>query len=427
MKPHSPAHSRRHFLQYLAGSQLLAPAVTDQLLRAAEVSYDIASEETIRSAAEALEVFDLELKAKEVLPPAHWGFLCQGRGGDDTVRENRAAFARYHLRPRRVLGINQVDPATKVFGDNWPSPIFLCPVASQMAFHPEAELAVARAARSTNHMQILSTMSNYSVEEVIAARGRSVWFQLYSHGGWDNAQRLVKRAGEAGCPVLVLTVDMFAGPKLKTTLSRLRRQDTRDCRQCHGNNHHGETDPNAFFRSYLARKGMFQGVDIAQFDPATVPPTITWDYVGRLRDSTNMKLVLKGIMTREDAALCVKNGVDGVIVSNHGGRSEESDWAALDCLPEVVEAVKGRIPVMADSGFRRGRDVLKALSLGATAVGIGRPYLWGLSAFGQAGVEKVLELMQTELTIAMKATGCATIADISSDKIGQRIRSGFAF
>jgi isopentenyl diphosphate isomerase/L-lactate dehydrogenase-like FMN-dependent dehydrogenase len=231
----------------------------------------------------------------------------------------------------------------------------------------------------------------------MAARGAPVWYQLYASPKWEVAQALVKRAEKADAPVVVVTVDRVGGRNQEPFI-RMRRKDTRNCEGCHPKDLQGS----------VARKPAYAGVDLSGLSNLQ-SANMTWDFVKRLRDTTKMKIVLKGILTAEDAALAVSNGVDGVIVSNHGGRGEDSGRATIDVLPEVVESVKGRILVLVDGGFRRGTDVAKALAMGANAVGVGRPYLWGLGAFGEPGVAKVLELLRTEFRVAMMQCGVATV------------------
>jgi isopentenyl diphosphate isomerase/L-lactate dehydrogenase-like FMN-dependent dehydrogenase len=252
----------------------------------------------------------------------------------------------------------------QLFGAESPTPIFLAPVASQRAFHEDGELATAKAARARNHQLILSTNTTVPVEEVTAARGASVWFQLYPTAKSSVTQGLVKRAQAAGCPVVALTLDR---PRPEAArLARARRRDGRVCTDCHAGT------PGGFMR-----KPMYKNLDTAGLSGSSTP-NLTWEFVDRLKDMTSMKVVLKGIVTEEDAKLAVEHGVDGVIVSNHGGRGEESGRSTIESLPEVVDAIGGRIPVLIDSGFRRGTDIFKALALGAKGVCIGRPYLWGL-------------------------------------------------
>ena len=353
---------------------------------------------------EAINVFDFEAVAKTKLPPAHWGYLTSGVEDDATLRANREAFKNYHLRPRRLVDVSSIDMKRKLFDVELNSPIFLCPVASQKAFHPEGEIAVARAAKEKKHLQILSTAATSSVEDVIAARGAPVWYQLYTYG-WEASKSMVHRAEAAGCPVLVLTVDQLRPRSNSETRFRFVRKDTRNCVTCH------------IPDQRLRNKRMFDQIDLETME--TDRPKLTWEFIDKLRGETDMKIVVKGIVTHEDANLCLKYGVDGIIVSNHGGRGQESGWASLDGLPEVVEAIDGKVPVMIDSGFRRGTDIYKALALGATAVGIGRAYLWGLAAFGQEGVERVLELLRLELELAMMSTGARTLDEISRTSVGR--------
>jgi 4-hydroxymandelate oxidase len=216
---------------------------------------------------------------------------------------------------------------------------------------------------------------------------------------------MVRRAEDASCPVLVFTVDQHLPGQNSETRFKYVRKDTRSCIECH--------DP----ENRLKNKRMFDHANLDTYDGA-YRSKMTWEIIGKLRQVTDMKIVLKGIVTHEDAQLCLEHGVDGVIVSNHGGRAQETGLATLSSLPEVVTAIDGKIPVMIDSGFRRGTDIYKALALGATSVGIGRTYLWGLAAFGQKGVERALELLRLELQLAMMSTGARTLKEISRTSIG---------
>jgi isopentenyl diphosphate isomerase/L-lactate dehydrogenase-like FMN-dependent dehydrogenase len=265
---------------------------------------------------------------------------------------------------------------------------------------------VARAAKTGKHLVMLATPSTTSIEEVTAARGEPVWFQLYPRNDWNQTRQMIQRAEEAGCPALVFTVDLLGGSNRLTAL-RARRRDKETCSGCH----EGGLNDNR-------RKPM-----IADLRPAPPAPELgvpTWDFVKRLKDASPMKLVVKGIVTREDAEIAVQHGVDVVFVSNHGGRAENSLRSAIECVPEVVAGVAGRVPVMVDSGFRRGTDIFKALALGATAVGVGRPYVWGLAAFGQEGVEAVLGILRRELQMVMRQAGATAVARITRASIVDR-------
>jgi isopentenyl diphosphate isomerase/L-lactate dehydrogenase-like FMN-dependent dehydrogenase len=356
---------------------------------------------------DALNVFDFQAVARATLPPAHYGYIATGVDGDATLRANRTGFAKLHVRPKRLVDVTNIDMGVELFGERWDSPIVLSPAGSQKAFHPEGEAAVARAAAVKNHLQLLSTVTTTAVEEVAAARGAPVWYQLYPTSEWRITEALLRRAEGAGCPVVVLTVDM---PVLSNRESGARwaRIDTRDCGTCHA----GPGD----FTGSLVRKPMFDGLDVTGV-PGLDQPALTWDFIRRLKDNTDMRVVIKGIVTREDAARCLEYDADGIIVSNHGGRAEESGRATIRSLPEVVSAVAGQVPVLVDGGFRRGNDVLKALALGATAICIGRPYLWGLGAFGQPGVEAVLDILRRETELAMRLAGTPTIDDIDGSTV----------
>lgn len=409
--------SRRQFLRFLAGSPVLAylglRASRPEVLWAGEKSSGFLSfprsfsgaEELIRSPNEAINIFDFQRVAQHELPTAHYGYLATGVDDDSTLKANRQGFTKFQIRMRRLVDVRQVDMSTEILGAKMETPIITAPVASQTGFHPAGELAVARAAKKKGVLQILSTVSTKSVEEVASATSGPIWFQLYPTPEWKIAEALVKRAEDAGCPVLVLTVDLQGGSN-RETLKRAEKADSRDCNTCH--------QPG--LQAYLKSKPMFDGLDISTLKGFHAP-AMTWDFVHRLKELTKMKLVLKGIVTGEDARLSVENGVDGVIVSNHGGRAESSGRSTIECLPDVLDGISGRIPVLIDSGFRRGTDIFKALALGAQGVCIGRPYLWGLAAFGQEGVEAVLDILRAELEMVMKQAGTTSMNKITSSSV----------
>ena len=404
---------RREFLKFLAASPLLT--VSHRLFADETLAESELPDFLISNPEEALDVFDFHTAAKHTLPPAHYGYLATGTDGNETLSANRRAFKDWYLRPMRMADTREISLNTTLLDQQLESPIVLAPVGSQGAFHADAELATARAAREQKHLQILSNVTSNSIEDVIAARGEPVWFQLYPTSRWSTARMMIERAEAAGARVLVLTVDLNSGSN-RVLLGQYSRTDDRDCSACHGN--HGIED-------FLRMNPMYQGAQLSLADFET--PGMTWDYLDRIRDVTSMKIVIKGIVTREDATRAVEAGADVVYVSNHGGRAEASGWGSLESLPEVVEAVNGRVPVMIDSGFRRGTDIFKALALGADAVCIGRAYIWGLAAFGQAGVEKVLELLRAELRLVMGQVGVTSIDEISASCIGPKkhpLRSG---
>jgi isopentenyl diphosphate isomerase/L-lactate dehydrogenase-like FMN-dependent dehydrogenase len=395
--------SRRQFLKFLSASPLLAH--TEFSVLAAEnpaklpdpMIWAPAMQDLIASPKEAINVFDFEPVARKNVPPAHFGYMASGIDDEVTLRANREAFLKLQLRPRRLNDVSKVDTSVELLGVRWDTPIIIAPTGGNKAYHPDGEIAVAKAAKVGNHLQILSTAASTSVEAATEARGAPIWFQLYASPKWEVARALVKRAESAGCPVVVVTVDRLAG-RNQETFFRLRRLDSRECRTCH--------DPE--IQASVKRKPNYDGIDLSGLDNLQ-SANMTWDFIRRLRDTTRMKIVIKGILAHEDAKLCVENGIDGIIVSNHGARGEDNGRATIDCLPEIVEVVNRRIPVLVDSGFRRGTDIVKGLALGAQGVCIGRPYLWGLGAFGQPGVERVLEILRTESRVAMQQCGAPSI------------------
>jgi len=414
------SESRRKFLRYLALSPALAsPALLKasgwnvfgsagrggKMLATAEAPGQAG---LIKSAEQALDVMEFEAVARKVLPPAHFAYLATGVDDDATVGINHEAYSHLEIRSRRLIDVSKIDTSVRLLGKTWETPIFLCPVSAMKAFHPEGEVAAAKAARSKHHLQILSTVASSSVEEVTAARGEPVWQQLYPTHDWNVTRAIIKRAEAAGSPALVFTIDLHEDSN-RETIARARRVDDRDCSACHESG----------FAGYGRTKPMFDALDLSKAT-GLYPSNLTWDFVKRLKDATRMKLLLKGIVTREDAQLAVEHGADGIVVSNHGGRAEESLRPTIECLPEVVAAVRGKIPVLIDGGIRRGTDVFKALALGATAVGIGRPYGWGLAAFGQPGVEAVLAIMRRELETIMRQAGTPSVASITKTFVTAR-------
>ncbi|MDQ6611758.1 MAG: alpha-hydroxy-acid oxidizing protein [Gemmatimonadota bacterium] len=430
---------RREFLRFLAGSPLLAAAGMN-----AHVLHDLTSESprraagalslaqramqqavqqtppNITAAREALDVFDFEPVAKANIPVGHWAYLASGTDDDGTIRANREGFDHWVLRARRLVNVARVDASVTLYGTRYPTPIVINPVGSQKAFHPLGEMGVARAAKVKVHLQVLSTVATTSIEDAIAARGATVWFQLYHQPDWAKSKQMVQRAERAGSAAVVFTVDLIGGSN-RETMIRGARLDTRDCKACHLG---GAPIPGITGASNgdNRRKPNLNGYpDVTPIPEVGTP---TWEFVDRLKASTKMKVLVKGIVTREDAELAIKHGVDGLFVSNHGGRADNSMRATITSLPEVVQGVRGRIPIICDGGFRRGTDVFKAMALGATSIGIGRPYIWGLGAFGQEGVETVLELLRHEFEVTMKQMGTPSIAAITRAHIDTNYPSG---
>ena len=407
--PISP--SRRAFVRFLAGSPLLSlvgfPSCTGRGEPArADATRALAAPPG--SPDDVINVLDFQPLAEAALPPAHYGYLATGVDGDETLRANREGFDRFDLRPRRLVDVSSIDMSVELLGQRWETPIILAPVGSQKAFHGEGEMAAARASSAKGHHQILSTVTTTSIEDVNAARSRPAWYQLYATSSWDVTQALIRRAEGAGCEALVLTVDLPVGSN-RETAERYARVDTRDCSLCHDASP-PDDDPMSFPTGWLARKPMFDGLDMSRVVFGT--PTMTWDFVRRLKGETDMRVLVKGIMRDDDARRCIEYGADGIIVSNHGGRADASGRSTIESLPEIVREVRGHIPVLVDGGFRRGTDILKAMALGADAICIGRPYIWGMAAFGQEGVERVLDILRAELRIAMQLHGISSLGGL---------------
>ena len=349
--------ARRQFLNFLAASPLIAAVGHSRFAHGESMLPPF----LIQSPDEALDIFDLHKVAKSVLPISHYGYLATGTDGNETLSANRLAFEKVYLRAMRMVDTQHIDTQTELLGTRLKSPIVIAPVG----------------------------------------------FQLYPTSDWSVASKMLKRAERAGAEFVVLTVDLNSGSN-RVLLGQYVRTDERDCSACHG------AGPDDWIQSKTMYSGT--GATSAKFDNSSM----TWEFVDRLKATTNMKVVVKGIVTAEDAILCIRHGVDAVYVSNHGGRAEASGWGALESLPEVIKAVDGAVPVLVDSGFRRGTDIFKALALGADAVCIGRVYIWGLAAFGQAGVEKVLEMLNAELRMVMGQMGTPSLADIGPQHIGVR-------
>jgi isopentenyl diphosphate isomerase/L-lactate dehydrogenase-like FMN-dependent dehydrogenase len=403
------SRARRRFLQFLAQSPVAYALGASLPLRElaaqddAVLSGALKWTDLIKSPEQALNVWDFEPVMRNNVGAHHYAYMAQGADDFGTIAANRAGFKKIALRPQRLVDVSHIDMSVELFGQRFASPIFLCPVGAQQSFHPEGEVAVARAAKTKNQLQVLSTVANYSVEDVSKARGAPIWFQLYPTTNWDVTLGMVKRAEHAGCTALALTVDVPA--RNLEPSARFDREHNPLCQGCH---------EAGLVGAYKA-KHMFDGVDLKGVNMTVAG--LTWDYVDKLKHATTMKVLVKGVVTREDASRALAHGADGIVVSNHGGRADETLRGTIDSLPEVLEAVNGRVPVVVDSGFRRGTDVFKALALGANAVGIGRPYIWGLGAFGQPGVERVLDILNRELEIVMKQMGATSLTKITRSSL----------
>jgi 4-hydroxymandelate oxidase len=354
-----------------------------------------------------INVVEYEAQAQARLEPSAFDYYVCGADDEVTLRDNRAAYERLRLAYRVLVDVSRVEPATTVLGSRVALPVLVAPTAFHRMACEEGERATVRAAGAAGTIMILSALSNTAVEEVVAAATGPVWFQLYVYRDRTATAGLVRRAEAAGCEAIVLTVDA----------PRLGRRE-RDAR----NRFHlpaGLTVENLLPAGYgeVARPPSESG--LAAYFASLIDPTLSWDDVAWLRGLTRLPILLKGIVRADDAAKAVAVGAAGVVVSNHGGRQLDGSIATIDALPEIAAAVGGRIEVLMDGGIRRGTDVLKALALGARAVCVGRPVLWGLAVNGQAGVEHVLGLLREELERAMALCGAPTVAAITRDLVAR--------
>jgi isopentenyl diphosphate isomerase/L-lactate dehydrogenase-like FMN-dependent dehydrogenase len=402
-----PRTSRRHFLQFLAASPFYASgtlaafaAETPSRLPDPMIWAPRDLDHLIATPKEAINVFDFEPVMHKNVPPGHFGYMASGIDDEVTLRANREGFLKFQLRPRRLVDVSKVDMSADILGVKYASPIIVAPTGGHRAYHADGEIGVAKAAKSGDHLMILSTQASTSIEDVTAARGQPIWYQLYASNKFEVAKHHVQRAEKAGALAVAVTVDRSGG-RNQETLARLLRTDTRKCSDCHDNSN---------IVAAQRDKPMYEGVDLSGLTNIQ-SSSMSWDYIKRLRDVTKMKIVLKGILAWEDAKIAADSGIDAIIVSNHGGRADEAGRSTIDSLPEIIEA-SGSMPVLIDSGFRRGTDIVKALCMGAKGVAVGRPYLWGLGAFGEPGVERVLELLRTELRAAMQQAGAPSLKQL---------------
>jgi isopentenyl diphosphate isomerase/L-lactate dehydrogenase-like FMN-dependent dehydrogenase len=336
-----------------------------------------------------INLSDYEKLAETRMDRPAWDFYQGGSDDEVTLRENRAAFERIRLRPRMLVDVSAIDMRTSVLGTPVSMPILVAPTAAHGLAHPEAECATVRGAGAAETLMIASTDATRSLEEIAQVASGPLWFQLYIETR-EQGQMLVERAQAAGYRAIVLTIDT---PRL----SRRERDIRNDFKSFHVANYGGK----AFVGNQIPGEGR-----------PYIGDTFTWEILPWLRSITTLPVLVKGILTAEDAALAVEYGAAGIVVSNHGGRQLDGVLPTIEALPEVVEAVAGRCEVYLDSGIRRGTDVLKALALGALAVLVGRPILWGLAVNGQEGVQHVLELLRAELKLAMALAGRPRLASI---------------
>ncbi len=379
----------------LAGARLFQPGLGGEPEQSADAS---------KALADAVNLFDFEPLARSRMSPMVWEYISGGAGDEVSLRWNRESFDRIRLRPQILVDVSRLDTRIKLFGRELPHPILLAPAAYQRMIHAEGELATAKGAGAASATMVISTMATASVEEIAAATTRSPWFQLYVQPDRTFTRDLVQRAEAAGCQALVVTVD--------TPVVGLRNREMRIKFALPP----GMDRPNLRgLKSVAATTSHLPPED--QIYSAVLDPKLTWKEIEWLRSLAGAPVLLKGVLNPDDAERAVQAGVSGIIVSNHGARNLDTLPATIEALPEVVAKVAGRIPVLMDGGIRRGTDVLKALALGADAVLIGRPYLYGLAAAGAEGVARVVNILRREFEMAMALTGRTSIAGIDASAL----------
>jgi 4-hydroxymandelate oxidase len=345
------------------------------------------------------DVMQFEPIARRHLSKMAYDYVRSGGGDEISMRENRRGFERLQLTPNILVNVSQLDTRVNLFGSELESPILLAPVAYHRLYHPEGEIATARGASAAGAAFVISTFTTTAIDEIAKSTQRPIWFQLYVQRDRAFTKDMVQRAVAAGCKAVCLTVDT---PVLGCRYSQLSFGLPKGmvCVHLHGLNVSAQAP------GPKAQRGRI-------FDPI-FDPSFNWNDLEWLRSIAGVPVIVKGVLNPEDGKRAADCGADGVIVSNHGGRNLDTVPSTIEALPRVVEAVAGRIPVMLDSGIRRGTDVLAALALGAKAVFIGRPYVYGLAAGGAQGVERVIYILRDELERAMALTGRCSIATIDS-------------
>ncbi|MEY4939433.1 MAG: hypothetical protein RIQ93_1168, partial [Verrucomicrobiota bacterium] len=354
------------------------------------------------SAVGLVDVPDFEREARARLAPMAWEYMSGGAADELTLRWNHESYERIRLRPRALIDVSHVDTRLTLLGRELPFPILLAPTAYQRLFHAEGELATLKGAEAAGALLVVSTSATTSLEDIAAAATRPLWFQLYVQPDRDFTRELVRRAEAARYEALVVTIDTpVLGPRYRELRTPFAMPPGME---------------RANLKGLVAATGGQRPTESTMYS-AMLDPKLTWKDIAWLRSLTKMPVLLKGIMNPDDAARACDAGVSGLIVSNHGGRNLDTSPATIDVLPEVVARVGGRVPVLVDGGIRRGTDILKALALGASAVLIGRPYIYGLAAQGPEGVARVVKILRRELEMAMALTGRTSLAAIDAGVI----------
>lgn len=379
--------NRRGFLAQtgaMAGAGTLARVIQFPLVSSAIAAAGLQAQSPAAAGSELerlLSLFDFENEAHSRISHGAWERISGGSADEITLRWNREAYDHIRLKPRILVDVSKLDTRVVLFGQELPFPILLAPTGGQRFIHPEGEVAAARGAAAANSIYVISSSASMKVEDIAKSTKGPVWFQLYVQKDRAFTRDLVQRAEDSGCRALCVTVD-------SPTFGARNREDR-------AKNELPERElPNLKGKDYL-------------------DPSLTWKDIDWLRSFARRPVLLKGVLNPNDAATAVKAGASGIIVSNHGARNLDTVPATIDALPLVVEKVGGRVPVLVDGGIRRGTDIIKAFALGASAVQIGRPYLWGLGISGAEGVTRVVEILRKEFEMAMALTGRPTIASIN--------------
>lgn len=355
---------------------------------------------------DSLNIFELEQVAKERLPQIAYDYYRSGAWDEVTLKSNREAYEKFKIHYKVLVDVQKRDLSTTLFGQKVACPILIAPTAFHKLAHPDGELATARAAVQSNTIMTLSSLSNTTIEEVSAATNRTFWFQLYINKDREFTRNLVARAEAAGAKALVVTVD--------TPVWGRRERDIR-------NGFHlppGLSAINLVQSDKDAVAKGQSGAGLGQSFGWMLDPTLQWKDMEWLASITKLPILIKGVCRPDDAVKAKSHGVKGIIVSNHGGRQMDSAPATIEVLAPIVDAVGNDLPILLDGGIRRGTDAMKALAMGAKAVLVGRPVLWGLAAGGQQGVEKALSILREELDHAMALSGCRNLKELTRDMLG---------
>ncbi|XP_059639733.1 peroxisomal (S)-2-hydroxyacid oxidase GLO4-like [Cornus florida] len=352
-------------------------------------------------ATEVVNVNEFQELARQALPKMYYDFYSGGAEDQHTLRENVEAFRRITIRPRILVDVSRIDTSTTILGYNAAAPIMIAPTSMHKLAHPEGEVATAKAAASCNTIMALSFSSTCTVEEVAASCNAIRFFQLYVYKRRDVSALLVQRAEQNGFKAIIVTVDTpRLGRREADTKNKMVQPQLRN------------------FEGLLSTEVVSdKGSNFVAYTSQNLDDSLCWKEIGWLRSITSLPILIKGVLTREDAIKALEVGVAGIIVSNHGGRQLDDAPATITVLEEVVHAVGGKVPVLLDGGVRRGTDIFKALALGAQAVLVGRPVLYGLAAMGEQGVRRVLDMLKDELELTMALSGCPSLKDITRNHV----------